>query len=98
MMVQVHQNAKIEDPRNYGPEVVEQLRLGLIGGNCAQPDPHRLHLYELKTGTHTFYFHISPVNGVVILLARWLNDANESSIDLATAADLPDEALVPLCN
>ena len=83
MVLQMDEQTRIEDPRQYGAEVVNDLRNFLIVGGFAQSDPRRANFYELETGDHTFYIHISPINGEVTLLARWLSD---SKVACASAA------------
>jgi hypothetical protein len=68
---------RIEDPRQYGPNAVNDLRNLLTAGGCAQHDPRRENFYELEYGGHTFYIHISPINQNVILVAKWLNSPKE---------------------
>jgi hypothetical protein len=69
MQVTISEQAKFEDPRNYGNEIITELRGLLMSGKCAQRDPRRQHFYELTSNRHTFYIHISPVNRDVVLLA-----------------------------
>jgi hypothetical protein len=80
MVLQLSEQARIEDPRNYGPAVVNALRVLLAAGVSAQHDPRREHFYELEDGENTFYIHISPVNGDVVLLARWLSSPKDVCI------------------
>ena len=71
MVLQMNEGTRIEDPRQYGAEVVNDLRNFLTVGGFAQSDPRRANFYELENGGHTFYIHISPINGDVTLLAKW---------------------------
>jgi hypothetical protein len=68
---------RIEDPREYGPDIVNDLRNLLTAGRCVRRDPGRENFYELENGGHTFYIHISPVNRDVMLVAKWLNSPKE---------------------
>lgn len=77
MLLQMNEWTRIEDPREYGPDVVNDLRNLLAAGGCAQPDPGRENFYELEYGGHTFYIHISPINQDVMLVAKWLNNPKE---------------------
>lgn len=61
----------IEDPRKHSPETVEALRRLLESDAAAQPDPKRPDFFELNNGAMTFYIHISPISGRVLLLAAW---------------------------
>jgi len=78
MVLQMNERTRIEDPRNYGADVVNDLRSFLTVGGFAQCDPRRANFYELENGSHTFYVHISPINGEVTLLARWLSSPKEA--------------------
>jgi hypothetical protein len=71
MVIQIKEGARIENPRNYERHEVEQLRHLLTSGISAQRDPRREHFYELEGKEGTFYIHISPINGEVVLLAKW---------------------------
>jgi hypothetical protein len=86
MVLQMNEHARIEDPREYGTDVVNDLRNLLTAGGCAQRDPHRDNFYELENDGHTFYIHISPVNGDVMLLAKWLSSPKEARTPAAHVA------------
>ena len=72
-MIQVKEGARIENPREYEPGAVEHLRHLLAVGSLAQRDPHRENFYEIEGNSETYYIHISPVSGNVVLLAKWLH-------------------------
>ena len=78
MVLRMNEQARIEDPRKYGADVVNDLRKLLTAGGSAQRDPHRDNFYDLEHDGHTFYVHISPVNGDVMLLAKWLSSPREA--------------------
>jgi hypothetical protein len=78
MLLQMNDQTRIEDPRRYGSAVVNDLRTLLTAGGCAQLDPHRENFYEIENDGHTFYIHISPINGEVVLLAKWLRSPKEA--------------------
>jgi hypothetical protein len=86
MVLQMNEQSRIEDPRNYGPAVVNQLRNLLAAGVSAQRDPRRENFYEFENGENTFYIHISPVNGDIMLLGKWLNSPKEACISAAHLA------------
>jgi hypothetical protein len=86
MLLQLNEQTRIEDPRQYGADVVNDLHNLLTGGGCAQRDPRRENFYELENDAHTFYIHVSPINGDVILLAKWLNSAKEACTSVAHVA------------
>lgn len=74
-MVQVKQGTRIENPRKYAPGAVEELRHLLKTGSPAKRDPNREHFYEIESGAETYYIHISPFSGNVVLLAKWLRQS-----------------------
>jgi hypothetical protein len=86
MVLRMNGETRIEDPRKYGSETVNDLRNLLIAGGPAQPDPHRENFYELENGGHTFYIHISPINDDVVLVAKWLNGRKEACTSSAHLA------------
>jgi hypothetical protein len=86
MVLRMNEQSKIEDPRKYGADVVNDLRNLLTVGGSAQRDPRRENFYELENGGHTFYIHISPVNGDVTLLAKWLSSPKDACIPTAHLA------------
>jgi len=86
MVLQTNGQQRIEDPRNYGTDVVNDLCHLLAAGVFAQPDPHRENFYALENGDSTFYIHISPINGHVMLLAKWLNSSRETCVPAAHVA------------
>jgi hypothetical protein len=98
MQFQIGEQSKIDDPRNYGNEIINELRGLLMAGICAQRDPRRQHFYELSSNRHTFYIHISPVNREVVLLARWPSSSIENNSDANASLNDKDEALAATCN
>ena len=74
MVLQITELAKIENPREYAAHEVNDLRLLLLAGGQAKSDPRRKHFYNLADEKNTYYIHISPISGNVILLAKWLRD------------------------
>jgi hypothetical protein len=86
MVLQTNGQHRIEDPRNYGPDVVNDLRNLMTAGVLAQLDPRRENFYALENGDSTFYIHISPINGHVMLLAKWLNSSRETGVPTAHVA------------
>jgi hypothetical protein len=77
LMIQIKEGAGIENPREYDLGAVESLRLLLEVGSRAQRDPHRENFYEIEGTCDTYYIHISPVSGNVVLLAKWLRQPQE---------------------
>ena len=70
-MSEEKKGTKIENPRAYESGAVEHLRNLLEIGTAMQRDPRREHFYELGSDSETYYLHVSPVSGNVVLLARW---------------------------
>lgn len=93
MVLRMNEPARIEDPRKYGAAVVHELRNLLTVGGSAQRDPRRDNFYDLAHGGHTFYIHISPVNGNVTLLAKWLCSPKGAPIPTATSTHRQDDLL-----
>lgn len=77
MEIQLREGASIENPREYAEHAVEHLRQLLASGNPAQQDPRRQNFYEIEGKDETYYIHVSPVTGNVVLLARWIREAEE---------------------
>jgi len=86
MMLHIDEQTRIEDPRVYGADVVNDLRNLLTAGGLAQRDPHRENFYELGNSAHTFYIYISPTNGNVILLAKWVTSTKVACLPAAQVA------------
>ena len=76
-MVEIKTGAQIENPREYECGAVEHLRHLLALGIPAQRDPKRENFYEIDSTCENYYIHISPVSGNVVLLARWLSQAED---------------------
>jgi hypothetical protein len=70
-MEQSPQYVRIENPRSYQPDVVDGLRQSLNGGDHARRDSRRENFYEVDGRDETYYIHVSPVTGNVVLLAKW---------------------------
>jgi hypothetical protein len=85
-MIQIREETRLENPRAYDPSVVARLRGLLSGGVSAQPDRRRNHFYEIDVDNETYYIHISPVNGDVVLLARWLRQPQDCCLGSAHLA------------
>jgi hypothetical protein len=76
-MIRVKEGARIENPRKYEPTAVEHLRQLLAAGSRSQRDPHRENFYEIEGKSETYYIHISPISGNVVLLAKWLRQSQD---------------------
>lgn len=62
---------EIEDVLGHPAEMIEDLRGQL--SDCAQmiPDPKRTGFYEVRSADLTYYIHVLPTSGKVLLLASW---------------------------
>lgn len=76
-MIQSKEWARIENPREYAPGVVEQLRHLLAAGKPSQRDPRRESFYEVEGNDETYYIYISPFSGNVVLVAKWLRQSED---------------------
>jgi len=72
MLIHIQEGTRIENPRDYAPHAVDHLRRLLTTGSPAQADPDRENFYEIEAANETYYVHISPISGTVVLLAKWL--------------------------
>ncbi len=86
MVLHLNGDLRIENLRNYSPEMVEKLRELLAAGAQAQIDPRRKNFYEVENGSRVFYIHLSPVSGNVFLLATWLKGEATTSAGKSGAA------------
>jgi len=76
-MVLFKEGARIENPREYEQNAVEELRNLLEVGSPAQGDPRRENFYEIESSSDTYYIHVSPISGNVVLLAKWLRQSED---------------------
>jgi hypothetical protein len=74
MLTRWHNGVQIEDLRNHPAEMVMTLRNLLAGDANITPDPKRVGFYEVKSRALTYYIHVSPVTGKILLLAAWPNE------------------------
>jgi hypothetical protein len=80
MMIQIEREARIENPREYEHGAVDHLRHLLELGSSAQRDPRRQNFYDIDGNGESYYIHISPVSGNVVLLARWFRQPEECGL------------------
>jgi hypothetical protein len=74
-MIRVRAGAKIENPREYEASAVEHLQQLLEADSPAQIDPSRENFYEIEGVNETYYIHLSPITGNVVLMAKWLRQS-----------------------
>ena len=95
MWIQIGQRAEIENPRKYRAFEVEHLRHLLTAGSRAERDPNRNHFYDLEHNGDTYYIHISPISGNVVLLAKWIGRCRHWL--LAQGKQTPEPLRTPSC-
>ena len=83
MLLRLEHLSGVDNARNYPPEMIKELEQLLLAGGSASPDPRRKHFYDLENRDRTFFIHISPITGRVVLLAVWLRPS--------CAVDLTDQ-------
>ena len=81
MLLQTRESTMIENPRNYEIHAVENLRRALLEGRQAERDPRRETFYQIDDQTSTYYIHVSPITGNVVLLAKWLRQPQDCYLD-----------------
>jgi len=86
-MLQFNQGATVENPRAYEAGAVEHLRYLLSVGSPAERDPKRENFYEIESECDVYYIYISPVSGNVVLLAKWIRQAQECADSFQVAAN-----------
>ena len=80
MVLRMRNRSRIDNPREYAPAVVDDLRNVLLTGGDARHDPQRQNFYELEGDRNSTYY-ISPINGTVTLLAKWLREHQNSRVE-----------------
>jgi hypothetical protein len=76
-MFGIKEGVRIENPRKYDPNAVEHLRHLLAAGSPTRRDPRRENFYEIEADNETYYIHVSPISGNVVLLAKWLRQSQD---------------------
>lgn len=74
MFTRLRKDVQIEDLRNHPAELMTSLQDLLAGDVKVVPDPKRDGFYEVEDRARTYYIHVSPVTGKILLLASWPND------------------------
>ena len=83
MVLQFDEELRIENPRNYPPEIVGELRSLLSAGRPVQRDPRRKDIYEIQGCGSTLYVYVSPQTQTVVLLARWSRQTDQFCMEMA---------------
>ena len=64
---------EVEDLGNHPAVAVIRLGILLAGGVNATPDPKRKNFYEIQDNLTVYYIYVSPLSGIISLLASWAN-------------------------
>ena len=72
LLTQMHfgEAFEIRDLGSHTPATVTTLALLLAGTVCVRPTK-RKDFYEVEGGSEVYYIHVSPVTGIIYLLAVW---------------------------
>ena len=81
---------EIRDLRNHSAGTVMRLAFLLAGTACVRPTK-RKNFYEVEGGSEVYYIHVSPVNGIIYLLAVWKNAVAQSNSVLRPDFPCPEE-------
>jgi hypothetical protein len=79
-MIELKEGARIENPRDFEVDTVQHLRSLLDAGSAAERDPRRENFYRVEGNGESFYIHVSPVSGNVVLLAKWLRQSQDCCV------------------
>ena len=88
MLLRLEYLSGVDNVRSYPNDIIGELEQLLLAGGPASPDPKRKNFYDLESPERTFFIHISPINGRVVLVATWLRA--RKAVDLA---DQPEASL-----
>src|ERR1017187_9049174 len=88
MLLRMKQLPGVDNLRNYPAEIIEELEQLLLSGGSALPDPKRKGFYDLETDERTFFVHVSPTTGRVMLLATWLRPRLASKLQTRKTGNL----------
>jgi hypothetical protein len=96
MQMHFGETFEIRDLGSHGATTVTTLALLLAGTVDVRPDPKRKNFYEVVNDSQVYYIHVSPVTGIIYLLALWENPGVRASGPYASdflragATTLPD--------
>jgi len=71
---------EIQDLRSHSAGTVMRLAFLLAGTVEVTPDPKRKNFYEVIGGSDVYYIHVSPVTGIIYLLAVWRNAVTRATL------------------
>ena len=81
MLLRMNEHLSIDNLKDYPTEIVDQLEKLLASGAAARPDPRRKNFYDVEDAGRVFFVHASPVSGKVMLLATWLCELPELTLE-----------------
>jgi hypothetical protein len=82
---------EIRDLGSHTPATVTTLALLLAGTVDVRSDPKRKDFYEVVDSSQTYYIHVSPVSGIIYLLAVWQNAVAQPNAVLRPGFPCPEE-------
>jgi len=82
---------EIRDLGSHTPATVTTLALLLAGTVDVRLDPKRKDFYEVVDGSQVYYIHVSPVSGIIYLLAVWQNAVAKSNAVFRPGIPCPEE-------
>lgn len=71
---------RIENPRLYPLEIVEELQAALSGGGKLRANELRINFYDLATEDRTYFIYVSPVSGDITLIATWAQNSSSAGM------------------
>lgn len=69
---------RIENPRLYPIEIVDQLRTALSNDAKLRANELRINFYDLATEDRTYFIYVSPVSGDITLIATWTEKSSSA--------------------
>jgi hypothetical protein len=73
MVTRAMHHTRIVDLGSHSQESIERLRQLLTGEATVRPDPRRPGFFDVESDSDTYFIHVSPVTGNILLLAVWKN-------------------------
>jgi hypothetical protein len=73
MVTRAMHHTRIVDLGSHSQESIDHLRQLLAGDATVRPDPRRPGFFDVESGSGTYFIHVSPVTGNILLLAAWSN-------------------------
>jgi hypothetical protein len=86
---------EIRDLRNHSAGTVMTLALLLAGTVSVRPTK-REYFYEVEGGSEVYYIHVSPVTGIIYLLAVWQNAVEQPNAFLRPSFPSPEDSCLAI--